>query len=394
MFKIQTLNKISVAGLSLLDRDKYETASELNNPDGIILRSFKMHDMELPKSLLAIARAGAGVNNIPIEKCTEKGIVVFNTPGANANSVKELVIAAMLTASRHITEAIEWNKTLADKGDEVPQLVEKGKSQFVGHEIKGKTLGVIGLGAVGVMVANSACAIGMKVKGYDPYISVEAAWGLSRDVQKAISLDHLISESDYITIHVPLNDSTKGTFNAEKFNIMKKGTILLNFARGGLVKNDDLKEAIEKGTIAAYLTDFPDAELIGMKNVTCIPHLGASTEEAEDNCSIMAAEQIKDFLEFGNIKNSVNFPNCSMPYVGRKRITIINKNIPNVIGQLSTIMAENNINIAEYINKHKEDYAYNIIDIDRKCEISDEGIDSLVEKLRNAEGVISVRVIG
>lgn len=392
MFKIQTLNKISLAGLSLLERDKYETASEMTNPDGIILRSFKMHDMELPASLKAVARAGAGVNNIPIDKCTEKGIVVFNTPGANANSVKELVIAGMLTAVRRIPEAIDWCKTLADKGDEVPQLVEKGKSQFAGSEIKGKTLGVIGLGAIGVMVANTAAAMGMKVIGSDPYISVDAAWGLSREVKKAISLDSLIAESDFITVHVPLTDTTKGMFNADKFNIMKKGTVLLNFARGGLVKNEDLNAAIEAGIISTYMTDFPDAELIGMKNVICVPHLGASTEEAEDNCAAMAATEIKDFLEFGNIKNSVNFPDCSMPFTGRKRITIINKDMPNVIGQFSSIIAADKINIAEFINKSKKGYAYNIIEID--SEVSDELMADVIEKLKAAEGVIAVRLIG
>ncbi|MCQ2603742.1 MAG: 3-phosphoglycerate dehydrogenase family protein [Spirochaetia bacterium] len=393
MYKIQTLNKISVAGLSLLDRDKYETASEMANPDGIILRSFKMHDMELPASLLAVARAGAGVNNIPIDKCTEKGIVVFNTPGANANSVKELVIASMFIASRNIPAAIDWCKTLADKGDEVPQLVEKGKGQFVGHELKGKTLGVIGLGAIGVMVANSAAALGMNVIGFDPYISVDAAWGLSREIRKAISLDTLIAESDYITVHVPLTDGTKGMFNADKFAIMKKGTVLLNFARGGLVKNDDLKAAIEAGIISKYMTDFPDAELINMNNVIAIPHLGASSEEAEDNCAAMAATELKDYLEFGNIKNSVNFPNCEMPYTGRKRLTIINKDIPNVIGQLSTIMASEKINIAEYINKNKNGYAYNIVEIDSKCDVSDEMLQRVITKLESAEGVISVRLI-
>lgn len=392
MFKIQTLNKISLSGLSLLERDKYETASEMTNPDGIILRSFKMHDMELPASLKAVARAGAGVNNIPIDKCTEKGIVVFNTPGANANSVKELVIAGMLTAVRRIPEAIDWCKTLADKGDEVPQLVEKGKSQFAGSEIKGKTLGVIGLGAIGVMVANTAAAMGMKVIGSDPYISVDAAWGLSREVKKAISLDSLIAESDFITVHVPLTDTTKGMFNADKFNIMKKGTVLLNFARGGLVKNEDLNAAIEAGIISTYMTDFPDAELIGMKNVICVPHLGASTEEAEDNCAAMAATEIKDFLEYGNIKNSVNFPDCSMPFTGRKRITIINKDMPNVIGQFSSIIAADKINIAEFINKSKKGYAYNIIEID--SEVSDELMADVIEKLKAAEGVIAVRLIG
>ena len=387
MFKIQTLNKISAAGLNILPREEYETASEIKNPDAVIVRSFKMHDMEIPQSVLAIARAGAGVNNIPVQKCSEKGIVVFNTPGANANSVKEIVIASLIISSRKITDAIIWTKSLSDTGDDMPKLIEKGKSLFSGTEIKGKRLGVIGLGAIGVMVANDAVALGMKVTGYDPFISVESAWGLSRNVKKGISLDSVISDSDFITLHMPLNDNTKGLLNRDKFKIMVKGVKILNFARGGLINNADLKEAISEGKVACYVTDFPEEDLIKTDNVLCIPHLGASTEEAEENCAAMAAQQLKDFLETGNIKNSVNFPECRMDFNGKSRITITNKNIPNIIAQVSTTLAGEGINISEYFNKHKDDFAYNIIDTDSDIP------PTLVEKLKEIEGIISVREI-
>ena len=387
MARIQTLNKISSAGLDILPREDYEIASVLANPDAIILRSYKMHDMELPETLIAVARAGAGVNNIPIDKCSEKGIVVFNTPGANANSVKELVIASLFLSSRKIAESISWCKGLVGSGDEVPKMVEKGKSMFAGPEIKGKKFGVIGLGAIGVMVANAASSLGMEVTGYDPFISVESAWGLSRDVKKGISMDSVIAESDYLTIHVPLNDNTKGLFNKDKFKIMKKNSRLLNFARGGLVNNEDLKKAIEDGIIACYVTDFPDEELIKMDNVLAIPHLGASTGEAEENCAKMAAQQLKDFLETGNIKNSVNFPDCRMEINGNNRILITNRNIPNIIGQVTSMLAADNINIAEYLNKHKKDYAYNIIDVESEIP------ENIADKLKGIEGIISVRII-
>ncbi len=387
MARIQTLNKISSVGLDVLPRESYEIASELANPDAIILRSFKMHDMELPESLLAVARAGAGVNNIPIEKCSEKGIVVFNTPGANANSVKELVIASLFLSSRKISDSIEWCKGLAGNGDEVPKMVEKGKSMFAGPEIAGKKLGVIGLGAIGVMVANAASALGMTVTGYDPFISVESAWGLSRDVRKGISLDSVIADSDYISVHVPLNDSTKGLFNRDKFSIMKKNVRLLNFARGGLVNNEDLKQAIADEVIACYVTDFPDDELIKMENVVAIPHLGASTAEAEENCAKMAAEQLKDFLETGNIKNSVNFPDCRLELNGSNRLLITNRNIPNIIGQVTSMLAADGINISEYLNKHKNDYAYNIIDVESEIP------ENIIDKLKSIDGIISVRII-
>lgn len=387
MFKIQKLNKISQKGLDLLPGDKYEHATEMINPDAILVRSYKMHDMELPENLKAIARAGAGVNNIPLDKCSERGIVVFNTPGANANGVKELVVLGLLLSSRKVVQGITWIKSLIGKGAEVPKLVEKGKSDFAGSEISGKKFGVIGLGAIGAMVANAAESLGMEVYGFDPFISVEAAWGLSRNVKKAISLDNLIAESDYISLHAPLNDKTKGLINGEKFGIMKKGVKILNFARGGLVNNEDLKKAIEEGIVANYITDFPDEELLKMDNVIPIPHLGASTEESEDNCAIMAAQQIRGFLENGSTINSVNFPECSMAPSGNKRLIVANKNIPSMIEKITHILGDNKINIADMLNKSKGDYAYNIIDIDGDIN------DKAINKIKTIKEVIMVRVL-
>jgi D-3-phosphoglycerate dehydrogenase / 2-oxoglutarate reductase len=387
VYKIQTLNKISTLGLELFPRENYEIASEIVNPDGAVVRSFDMHEMAMPESLKVIARAGAGVNNIPIDKCSQKGIVVLNTPGANANSVKELVIASLFLCSRKVYQGITWAKTLAGKGDEVPKLIEKGKSNFEGPEIFGKRLGVIGLGAIGVKVANNAIALGMDVLGHDPIISVEAAWELSHNVKRAMGLDGLLSKSDYITLHVPLNDKTKGMINRDKFGLMKKGVRILNFARGGLVNNEDLKWAIKEGIVAAYVTDFPDEELLKMDNVISIPHLGASTPEAEDNCAKMAVTQVKNFLEFGNIKNSVNFPDCEMEPAGHTRITVGNNNVPNMVGQITTLLAAEKINIADLLNKSKGDLAYNIIDIDGAVN------DGAVAKLKAIKGVIMVRVI-
>jgi len=387
MHKVQTLNKISPAGLEHFPRDTYEVASEIPHPDTILVRSYNMLDMELPQSLKAIARLGVGVNNIPVEKCSERGIVVFNTPGANANSVKEIVLAGLFLSSRKIIQGINRAKTLIGKGDEIPKLTEKEKSQFAGPEIRGKKLGVIGLGAVGVMVANDATALGMEVTGYDPFISVESAWGLSKDIKRANGFESLLATSDYITLHIPLTDETKGMINRDKFARMKKGIRLLNFARSGLVNNEDLKAAIEKGIVSVYVTDFPEEELLKMENVISIPHLGASTPEAEDNCAITAVEQVRDFLEKGNIKNSVNYPQCQMDLIGKKRIVIANKNIPRMVGQITTVFAGEGINIADMLNKSKGSTAYNIIDID--SEISDESI----QKIRAIEGVTMVRVI-
>lgn len=390
MFKIQTLNKISAEGLANFPRDDYEIASEILNPDAILLRSADMHSMELPASVKAVARAGAGVNNIPIPAMTEKGVVVFNTPGANANAVKELVIAALLFSSRPVHKAAEWAKTLAGKGDEIPDLAEKGKSQFVGPEIKGKTLGVIGLGAIGAMVANTAIGLGMDVIGYDPYISVDAAWSLSRAVHKAESLESLLSKSDYVSLHIPQTNDTKGFINADRINMMKKGVRLLNFARGGLVVNKDVIAAIDAGKIAQYITDFTDEELLANDKVICLPHLGASTPEAEDNCAFMAVKQLKDFLERGNIVNSVNFPKTYLDApipAGGTRLCIANKNVPNMVGQISTILADAKLNIEGMVNQNRADLAYNLIDV--SCPVSDD----VVAKLKSIEGVINVRCI-
>ncbi|MBK9217572.1 MAG: phosphoglycerate dehydrogenase [Uliginosibacterium sp.] len=387
MFKIQTLNKIAACGLDRLPRDNYESATEIVNPDGILLRSADMHTMEIPASVKAIARAGAGVNNIPLDKCAERGIVVFNTPGANANGVKEIVIAAMLMSSRNIHEGITWCQTLKGKGADVPPLVEKGKAQFVGPEIQGKTLGVIGLGAIGVLVANAANALGMKVIGFDPFVSIDAAWKLSHEVQKAASLDALIAESDYITIHVPATKDTKNLFNAERIGRMKKGARLMNFSRNGLVDNAAIKAAIASGQVAGYVIDLPEDELLGVDKILCVPHLGASTPESEDNCAVMAADQIREFLERGNIKNSVNYPACEMAPTGKTRITVANKNVPNVISNLTTAIGASGLNIDDMINKNKGDYAYNIIDV------SGEVSADLVAKLQAVDGVINVRVL-
>ena len=387
MFKIQTLNKIAACGLDRLPRDCYESATEIVNPDGILLRSADMHSMDIPASVKAIARAGAGVNNIPLDKCAERGIVVFNTPGANANGVKEIVLAAMLMSSRNLFEGISWCNTLKGKGADVPPRVEKGKAQFVGPELQGKTLGVIGLGAIGVKVANAASALGMNVLGFDPFVSVDAAWSLSRDVKKAASLDVLIAESDYITIHVPATKDTKNMFNEERIARMKKGARLINFSRNGLVDNAAIKAAIASGHIAGYVIDLPEDELLGVDKVLCVPHLGASTPESEDNCAVMAVDQMREYLERGNIRNSVNFPACELGPTGKTRITVANKNVPNVISSLTAAIASAGLNIDDMINKNRGDYAYNIIDV------SGEVADDLVARLKAVDGVIMVRVI-
>jgi D-3-phosphoglycerate dehydrogenase / 2-oxoglutarate reductase len=388
MFKIQTLNKIDPDGLKLLPLDKYEIASEIPNPDAIVLRSFSMHEMELPGSLKAVARAGAGVNNIPVSKCTEKGIVVFNTPGANANGVKELVLAGLLLSSRDITDAIVWAKTLIGKGDEVPALVEKGKNNFAGQEIQGKTLAVIGLGAIGVLVANAANALGMNVIGFDPYMSVKQALKLSNQVKWIEGIQAILSQADYVTLNIPLNADTKGYINREKFSMMKQGIRILNFARGGLVDRKDLKEALASGKVARYVTDFPDEEVLKMDKVIAIPHLGASTKESETNCAIMAVAQIREFLEDGNIKNSVNFPEASMDRNGGTRILVANKNIPNMVSQISNILASQNLNIDNMLNKKHDNIAYNIIDL------TETNIDENIKtKLESIEGVFMVRII-
>jgi D-3-phosphoglycerate dehydrogenase len=386
MYRIDLLNKISEKGLSHFT-EKYEYRTDIPDPDGILVRSKEMKEMSLPSSLKAIARAGAGVNNIPIDKCSEKGIVVFNTPGANANGVKELAILGMLLASRKVTEGIVWAKSLVGEGDKVPDLIEKGKSKFGGTEILGKKLGVVGLGAIGTMLANTAESLGMEVWGYDPFLSIEAAWKLSRNTKKAPSLDRLLAECDFISLHVPQNKDTKGFINADKFAVMKKGVVILNFARGGLVDTPSLKKAIADGIVGCYVTDFPDEEVIKTDKVIAIPHLGASTEESEENCAIMAAMQLMDFLENGNIKNSVNFPECSLDRSEKVRLTISNKNEPGMIEKITRLLAENKLNITDMINKSKGNIAYNIIDVE-----SDISAD-LVTKIQSIAGVVNVRML-
>lgn len=383
MFNILTLNKIAKCGLDQLN-DNYKITDDANvDADGIILRSFKLHDMELPESLKAVARAGAGTNNIPIDKCSEKGIVVFNTPGANANAVKELVIAGMLLASRDVIGGVAWANTLT--GDDVDKQVEKGKSNFAGCEIKGKTLGIIGLGAIGILVANAAYALGMEVIGYDPYLSVDSALKLSRHVKKANSPEEVYATADYITIHVPLMDSTRNTINAETIAQMKDGVIILNFARGGLVNNADIKKALADGKVAKYVVDFADSETVNQPGIINIPHLGASTAESEDNCAVMAAQELADYLENGNILNSVNFPNCSLPEDNIGRIAIAHKNIPNVIAKFTEALSS--VNISDMINKSKGELAYTIINTDHAIPAE------AIEKLNQIDAVIRVRVI-
>lgn len=386
MYTILELNKISECGTSLLPKSDYELVNKSENPDGVILRSFNMHDMELPASLKAIARAGAGVNNIPIEKCSEKGIVVFNTPGANANAVKELVISSLLLSSRKIYEGINWAKTLkGEKG--VEKLVEKGKADFGGCEIQGKKLGVIGLGAIGILVANSCKALNMEVIGYDPFLSVDAALALSSGVKKANSLEEIYSKCDYISIHVPLNDKTNKMINKESIKIMKDGIKILNFSRGELVDNDDIKVAVKDGKVSCYVTDFPNDEILCVENIIPIPHLGASTAEAEDNCASMAALELKEFFELGNITNSVNFPSCELPFNSKKRICIISNNIPNIIGSITTIATEDGINIENILSKSRGNYSYTIIDV------NEVDLKNIPEKLIKLEGIINIRII-
>ena len=385
MFNIKKLNAISDSVCDFLTEDTYVISEDTADYDAILVRSAKCHDMTFPDSLLAIARAGAGVNNIPINVCTEKGIVVFNTPGANANGVKELVLAAMLMASRNILDAVEWARTLVGKGNDVLPLVEKGKKQFVGPELDGKTLGVIGLGAIGVMVANAAHALGMRVIGYDPYISIESAWGLSQNVGRAYKLDGLLEASDYITLHIPLMDKTKQFIGEAEIQKMKKNVILLNFARNGLIDYDPLYAALETGSIGKYVTDFPNDKLLGLKNAICIPHLGASTPESEENCAQMAARQLRDYLETGRIVNSVNMPDAVLPFTGTFRIAVIHKNITGMVGKMTALLAETGANITDMVNKSRGDIAYTAINLDEK--ISDE----TVAAFRAIGGVIRVR---
>ena len=386
MYQVKCLNKISPLGTSRLG-ENYQVGEDVENPDAILVRSAAMHDMEFNKNLLAIARAGAGTNNIPVERCVQEGIAVFNTPGANANAVKELVIAALLLTSRKIVPGIEWAGTLKGKGDEVGKLVEKGKSSFVGPEIAGKTLGVVGLGAIGILVANAAEALGMKVMGYDPFLSVEGAWGLSSNTQRALTLEEIYANCDYISLHVPLTPDTKEMINKDSIAMMKDGVVILNFARDLLVCDSDIEEALKSGKVKKYVTDFPNFKTANMEGVIATPHLGASTAESEDNCAKMAVEELKDFLENGNIRNSVNFPACDMGVRDKTRITILHRNIPNMIGQFTALLAKDNVNIDDMTNKSRGSYAYTMIDVDNDV------AEDVVKGLEMIEGVLKVRVI-
>ena len=386
MFQYHCLNPIAQKGLDIFD-DNYKKADTLDDCQAVLVRSAKMHDMELPESVAVIARAGAGVNNIPVKECAEKGIVVFNTPGANANGVKELVLAGMLLASRDIVGGIEWVQREKDQED-IDKLAEKQKKQFAGCEIMGKKLGIIGLGAIGSMVANAAASLGMEVYGYDPYISIDAAWNLSRTIKHSKSLDEIYSKCDYITVHVPLLDSTKGMINKEAISKMKDGVVLLNFARDLLANEADVLEALKSGKVARYVSDFPNPTTAGQPGCIVIPHLGASTEESEDNCAKMAVEEMMDYLENGNIRNSVNYPACDMGVCSQAgRIAIFHKNITNMLNQFTAVIGEKNINISDMTNKSRGEVAYTMLDIENAA------TQDLVESLQKIDGVFRVRIV-
>lgn len=381
--EILKLNDISTVADNALGNN-YNLTSTSDSPVGIMLRSFNMHEYEIPSSVLCVGRAGAGVNNIPIDKCSEQGIVVFNTPGANANAVKELVLCGLLLASRKVTDGIRWTESLKGQSD-ISKKVEKGKKAFVGPELYGKTLGIIGLGAIGALVANSAIALGMKVVGYDPYISIDGAWHLDNHVIKETDLNELFKICDYITVHVPLTPNTKEFINAQSMSIMKDGVAILNFARGELVNNADMLEAVKSGKVARYVTDFASDELLGVENIICTPHLGASTPEAEDNCAVMVAKQMVDFIENGNVSNSVNLPTIKVPRLGAVRITVFHKNIPNILNPISAVISTKGINISNFVSQAKGNYAYTILDIDDKID------EETVQKIASIDNIIRVR---
>jgi len=387
MYKILTLNNISVVGLERLPRERYEVASEIQHPDAILLRSFKMHGMALPASVKAVGRAGAGVNNIPVDEMSKRGIPVFNAPGANANAVKELVVAGMLLAARNICQAWDYGRKLEGDDASLSKQVEAGKKDYVGFELPGRTLGVVGLGAIGVMVANTAQKLGMKVLGYDPQITVQSAWRLSSDVQQARSLDDLLAQSDMVTFHVPLVDATRHMINRERLVFMKKGVTILNFAREGIVDEAAVVDALNTGKAHAYICDFPTQLSKNHPRVIALPHLGASTNEAEDNCAVMVADQLRAFLEEGNITNSVNFPEVVMPRSDGHRIAIANANVPNMVGQISTAMAEAGLNILDMLNKSKGEIAYTLTDVDRPV------TEVVLRRIKGIAGVLSVRVM-
>ena len=386
MYTIKTLNAISPVGLAKLPANLFEVDNETDAPQGILVRSADMHGAPLPESLLAIARAGAGTNNIPIEDCTRAGIVVFNTPGANANAVAELVVGALVAGSRNLTPAVQWAQGLKGR-DAIAKEVEKGKKQFVGPELRGKTLGVIGLGAIGARVANAAVALGMEVLGYDPYISIDAAWSLSRSVQHCVTLGDMLPRCDYLTIHVPYLPTTRHTINAQTLAMCKDGVRVLNFARGELVDNAALLDALDSGKVAHYFCDFPTEELLGVKGVECTPHLGASTPESETNCAVMAAAELSDYLKNGNILHSVNLPDVQQPRAGGRRVCVIHKNLPGVISAITGAMTSANLNIENMVNKSKKDVAYTMLDVTGSVD------PGLAERLSAAEAVIRVRVL-
>lgn len=387
MIKVQTLNNISAKGLAFLPREEYEIASECSAPDAILLRSYKMHEMDIPDSLVAVGRAGAGVNNIPIDKMSDKGIAVFNAPGANANAVKELVIAGMLMACRNLCDAWDYTGQLSGEDAEISKAVEEGKKKFVGFELPGKTLGVVGLGAIGVKVANAAKALGMNVIGFDPAISVQSAWKLSADVKPVGSIDEMLSQVDFVTFHVPLIEATKNIINSERLKNMKKDVVIMNFARDGIVDDEAVLNALSEDKVGCYVSDFPSKVLKNQKGVITLPHLGASTGEAEENCAIMVAQQVKDYIENGNIENSVNFPTISLARSSEFRLAIANANQPDMVGKISHILGENSINIIHMINESKTNMAYTLMDVD--SEINQDTMDKIIA----IEGVLSARAI-
>lgn len=388
MYKIQTLNNLSVKGLERLPRERYEVSSEIQNPDAIVLRSARMHGMEIPPTLKAVGRAGAGVNNIPVAEMSERGVAVFNAPGANANAVKELVVAGMFLAARDICQAWDFTRSLTGSDREINELTEAGKKRFVGFELPGRTLGVIGLGAVGVLVANAARAMGMKVIGYDPQITVRSAWQLASDVQPASSVDALVSEADLITFHVPETEATRGMVDAERLRMMRDGVVLLNFARSGIIDEAAVVEALNSGKMHAYVCDFPTGALKDHPRCITLPHIGASTHEAQDNCAIMVADGVREYLEVGNVSNSVNFPELVLPRANQgDRLAVVNANVPNMLGQISTAVAEAGLNIDDMYNKARGNLAYTVADVEGKITAK------VVDQIRTIEGVLSVRVI-
>ncbi len=387
MQKILTLNNISPLGLDHFPRDSYEVASEIQHPDAILLRSFNMHDMVVPDSVKAIGRAGAGVNNIPVEHMSQAGIPVFNAPGANANAVKELVIAGMLMASRNLCQAWDFARALEGEDSAIHKAVEAGKKQFVGFELPGKTLGVVGLGAIGVQVANGALALGMNVIGFDPDITVKRAWQMSSDVRQAASVEELLAHVDYVTFHVPLVDATRNMINADRLKLIKDNAVILNFSRNGVVDDAAVVAAIDAGKVYCYVCDFPSNLLKNHPRVVTLPHLGASTQQAEDNCAIMVAEEVRDYLENGNVRNSVNFPEMHMPRNGANRIAVVNENVPNMLGQISTCIAEAGLNILDMLNKSRNELAYTLVDVDSDVQ------PACLQQLADIKGVLNVRAL-